>query len=236
MMPIKVFICCDFPLLKQGIVSLLESLPTQFIVNGTSSTLDEAMTAGSFQTSDICLVHLLEDQDLSALIGQRSRLHKASGTKILVMGKSLQACQATISSSEHLQGFVSRELTPEKLVDVLEMLHKGQACSEDDAVYLKHCSKPREPRVKMVVPIKLGNDFGETRDFSAKGIYFAIKNRDMEIDSEISFEMDIDLPNGEAILKCRGKVVRKEMDGKMLGLGVEIIDSMTCPIRMRAAG
>src|SRR5262245_26301347 len=82
----------------------------------------------------------------------------------------------------------------------------------------------REERIQAVLPVKLGNGMGLTRDVSASGVYFETDSA-LAAGSPITFSVDIETPGGAMVLWCRGQVVRVDQRGKLQGIAVRIVES-----------
>ena len=84
--------------------------------------------------------------------------------------------------------------------------------------------KRREERIAAVLPVRLNNAAGVTRDVSVTGIFFET-DAVLAPGSSINFVVDIDTPRGKRILKCRGNIVRTETCDNRLGVAVKILES-----------
>ena len=85
-------------------------------------------------------------------------------------------------------------------------------------------NKRSEERVNATLPVSLGDVSGTTCDVSASGMYFETSAA-FEPGDEIDFSVEFDAPNGKRTLKCKGTIVRTEVRGDRLGVGVRIVDS-----------
>ena len=79
-------------------------------------------------------------------------------------------------------------------------------------------------RVHLEIPVKVSEQAGVSCDISASGILFEIDNLN-EVGSEISFELELNTPNGKMTLKCMGNIVRREVKGQKTAIAVKITDS-----------
>ncbi len=82
----------------------------------------------------------------------------------------------------------------------------------------------KNERVSVEIPVKVSNQAGISRDVSASGILFEMDNFN-DVGTEISFELELDTPNGKMTLKCTGDIVRKELKGQKTAIAVKITDS-----------
>lgn len=82
----------------------------------------------------------------------------------------------------------------------------------------------KNERVNIALPVKVSDQSGISRDASAGGILFEL-NHFNEVGSEISFELELDTPNGKMKLKCTGDIVRTESKGSKTAIAVKITDS-----------
>ncbi len=86
-------------------------------------------------------------------------------------------------------------------------------------------SRPRHAtRVDVVLPVRLADSTGFTRDASDEGVYFEM-DAAAETGSVISFDVEMPTPLGAMTLKCSGLVVRNEQRGGRYGIAVRILDS-----------
>ena len=86
------------------------------------------------------------------------------------------------------------------------------------------CEKRREERIAAVLPVRLNNAAGVTRDVSVTGIFFET-DAALAPGSSIDFVVDVDTPSGKRILKCQGNIVRTEARDSRLGVAVKILES-----------
>jgi hypothetical protein len=84
--------------------------------------------------------------------------------------------------------------------------------------------KRREERVAAVLPVRLNNAAGVTRDMSVTGIFFET-DAELAPGSSIEFVVDIHIPAGKRTLTCLGNIVRTEARDNRLGVAVKILDS-----------
>ncbi len=82
----------------------------------------------------------------------------------------------------------------------------------------------KDERVNVVVPVKVCDQLGYSCDISASGILFELDTFNA-VGSEISFELELNTPNGKMLLKCTGDIVRKESKGQKTALAVKINES-----------
>ncbi len=86
-------------------------------------------------------------------------------------------------------------------------------------------SGPRHAtRVGVVLPVRLADSIGFTRDASDEGVYFEM-DAAAETGSVISFAIEMPTPLGAMTLKCSGLVVRNEQRAGRFGIAVRILDS-----------
>ena len=74
------------------------------------------------------------------------------------------------------------------------------------------------------IAVRVFDQTGYSYDVSATGILFEIDNLN-EVGSEISFELELNTPNGKMKLKCMGNIVRREVKGQKTAIAVKITDS-----------
>ena len=88
----------------------------------------------------------------------------------------------------------------------------------------KDCEKGRQKRIAAVLPVRLNDAAGVTRDVSVTGIFFET-DAVLAPGSSIEFLVDIDIPAGKRTLVCLGNIVRTEARDNRLGVAVKILDS-----------
>ncbi|MDO9267526.1 MAG: PilZ domain-containing protein [Methylobacter sp.] len=82
----------------------------------------------------------------------------------------------------------------------------------------------KNERVSIALPVKVFDQTGISRNASAGGILFEL-NHFNEVGSKISFELELNTPNGKMKLKCTGDIVRTEAKGPKTAIAVKITDS-----------
>jgi len=83
----------------------------------------------------------------------------------------------------------------------------------------------QEERMPVTRPVRLARGVGVTRNISASGVFFEV-DVDYAPGSKIIFAIQLDGPQGEKLmLKARGEIVRIDLRGSKLGIGVKIIAS-----------
>lgn len=70
---------------------------------------------------------------------------------------------------------------------------------------------------------------GITRDFSASGVYFWKKGK-CAPGEFISFSIELFMPEGRTIWKCKGDVLRAAPRGDEVGVAVRITESVMVPV------
>jgi hypothetical protein len=88
--------------------------------------------------------------------------------------------------------------------------------------------KRRDQRIDTTRPVFLENATGITRDVSASGVFFWASGT-YAIGKLISFSMQVQRPEGNIMLKCRGSVVRTKPRGTHVGVAVAISQSVMEP-------
>lgn len=88
--------------------------------------------------------------------------------------------------------------------------------------------KRKDRRIDTTRPVFLENATGITRDVSASGVFFWA-NGTYAIGEFISFSMQVQRPEGNMMLKCRGEVVRMKPRGSHVGVAVAISQSVMAP-------
>lgn len=72
--------------------------------------------------------------------------------------------------------------------------------------------------------VRCGNATGVTQNVSEGGLYFEMESPG-SIDSEVSFNVEMDTPLGRMKLKGNGQVMRKEPKGNRTGIALKVTDS-----------
>lgn len=81
----------------------------------------------------------------------------------------------------------------------------------------------REERLDAVMPVRVEDAAGLTRDISASGMFLET-DASYAIGSPISLALDLVMPWGKAVFRCTGKVVRLERRKNQVGMAVEFTD------------
>ncbi len=89
----------------------------------------------------------------------------------------------------------------------------------------KVLTQRKEERIVTALPVKLGEAMGVTRNVSAAGIFFEI-DAACAVGSDISFELELEMPTGKIMLKCKGCIIRTEPRNDKLGVAVKITESV----------
>jgi hypothetical protein len=92
------------------------------------------------------------------------------------------------------------------------------------AGYWIHSDKPPDQQADDARPVSLENATGVTRDVSVGGVFFWISGTHT-VGDRISFSIEIQRPEGNMMLRCRGVVVRTEPRGTDVGVAVRIFES-----------
>jgi len=88
--------------------------------------------------------------------------------------------------------------------------------------------KRRDQRIDTTRPVFLENATGITRDVSASGVFFWTSGM-YALGKSIRFSMQVQRPEGNMMLKCRGNVVRTQPRGTHVGVAVAISQSVMEP-------
>lgn len=86
-------------------------------------------------------------------------------------------------------------------------------------------NKRSEERVNVVLPVRLDNMIGMTRDVSATGISFEV-DANYTTGSEINFIIEMEAFNEKMLWKCKGSIVRTEAHGQKISVAVKITESV----------
>jgi hypothetical protein len=84
--------------------------------------------------------------------------------------------------------------------------------------------KRREERIRVALPVDLGNADGLTADVSASGMYFET-SATFNPGEQIRFSVEFDAAGGKMVLRCLGQIVRTVMRDGRQGVAVTILDS-----------
>lgn len=86
-------------------------------------------------------------------------------------------------------------------------------------------NKRSEERVNVVLPVRLDNMIGMTRDVSATGISFEV-DANYTTGSEINFIIEMEAFNEKMLWKCKGSIVRTGAHGQKISVAVKITESV----------
>ena len=81
----------------------------------------------------------------------------------------------------------------------------------------------RDERVQVMMPIRLAGRNGFTRDISVGGFYLEVDDTDIH-DGEVCFELDLGVTHGAMKIRCCGQVMRRDLDGPLIGMAIKIKD------------
>ena len=84
----------------------------------------------------------------------------------------------------------------------------------------------RYERVQVVMPIRLAGQSGFTRDISIGGCYLQLEDAvtPESEESEVCFELDLGVTHGAMKIRCCGQVMRRDLDGPLIGMAIKIKD------------
>lgn len=84
-----------------------------------------------------------------------------------------------------------------------------------------HTNARRHERVEAVMPIRLSGQTGYTRDISIGGCYLLLEGAAMT-ECEVCFDLDMGMTHGAMTMRCCGQVMRRELQGCLTGIAVQI--------------
>ncbi|MGY4107161.1 PilZ domain-containing protein [Aeromonas encheleia] len=89
-----------------------------------------------------------------------------------------------------------------------------------------HIHARQHERVKTVMPIQLSGQSGFTRDISIGGCYLQLEDAvtPESEESEVCFELDLGVTHGAMKIRCCGQVMRRDLDGPLIGMAIKIKD------------
>lgn len=122
MSPIRVLICDDHFMVRQGLSTYFE-LQDDFEVIGEASNGKQAVEMAKEKRPDVVLMDLFmpELDGLSAL-----RALKGSGIRVIMLTSFLDAEKAMTAIEEGAMGFLTKDIQPADLVDAIRAVHRGE--------------------------------------------------------------------------------------------------------------
>lgn len=122
MSPIRVLICDDHFMVRQGLSTYFE-LQDDFEVIGEASNGHQAVQMAKEKRPDVVLMDLFmpELDGLSAL-----RALKGTGIRVIMLTSFLDAEKALTAIEEGALGFLTKDIQPADLVDAIRAVHRGE--------------------------------------------------------------------------------------------------------------
>lgn len=122
MSPIRVMICDDHFMVRQGLSSYFE-LQEDFDVVGEAANGKQAVEMALAKRPDVVLMDLMmpELDGLSAL-----RTLKGKDLRVIILTSFLDAEKAMACIEEGAMGFLTKDIQPADLVDAIRAVHRGE--------------------------------------------------------------------------------------------------------------
>ena len=122
MNPIRVLICDDHFMVRQGLSTYFE-LQDDFEVVGEASNGREAVAQAKAKRPDVMLMDLMmpELDGLGAL-----EALKGSGVKVIILTSFLDAEKALACIEAGAMGFLTKDIQPADLVDAIRAVRRGE--------------------------------------------------------------------------------------------------------------
>lgn len=122
MSPIRVLICDDHFMVRQGLSTYLE-LQDDFVVVGLASNGREGVAMAREQRPDVVLMDLMMPE-LDGL-GAMEAL-KGTGIRVIILTSFLDADKALACIEAGAMGFLTKDIQPADLVDAVRAVHRGE--------------------------------------------------------------------------------------------------------------
>jgi NarL family two-component system response regulator LiaR len=146
MSPIRVLICDDHFMVRQGLSTYFE-LQDDFEVVGEASNGKQAVEMAKEKRPDVMLMDLLmpELDGLSAL-----RLLKGANVRVIMLTSFLDAEKAMACIEEGAMGFLTKDIQPADLVDAIRAVHRGEPRLHPEVMkrLMTRTLHPAQPRGK----------------------------------------------------------------------------------------
>lgn len=122
MSPIRVLICDDHFMVRQGLSTYFE-LQDDFTVVGLASNGREGVAAAKEKRPDVVLMDLMmpELDGLGAL-----EALKGTGIRVIILTSFLDADKALACIEAGAMGFLTKDIQPADLVDAVRAVHRGE--------------------------------------------------------------------------------------------------------------
>lgn len=122
MSPIRVLICDDHFMVRQGLSTYFE-LQDDFTVVGLASNGQEGVAIAKEQRPDVVLMDLMmpELDGLGAL-----EALKGTGIRVIILTSFLDADKALACIEAGAMGFLTKDIQPADLVDAIRAVHRGE--------------------------------------------------------------------------------------------------------------
>lgn len=218
----NVFLISASALVTLGLRSLLERCAGNCRGNGSATTYPpEDML--SLSNADL-IVFDCADTEAPRRIGEiATDIEHTFGKPLLLLADAPRLDAIRNGTPTGGCRIVDRNAASEVLIDAIETCLSGEplaapALPADDV-------RRREARVAVQIPVRLNAETCMTRNLSARGMYIELQEATHTIGETVLIEIDLHSPEGDSTLSLSGEIVRKELIGGRVGLGVRILAS-----------
>lgn len=220
----NVFLISTSALITLGLRSLLESCAGNFRGNGSATTYPPEDLL-SLSNADMIIFDCADTEDPQRIGEITAEIWHTFGKPLLLLADAARL-EAIRNGTQSVDcRIVDRNAASEVLIDAIE------ACLCDDSLLapglLADDIRRREARVAVQIPVRLNAETCMTRNLSARGMYIELQEATHTVGESVLIEIDLHSPEGDSTLSLSGEIVRKELLGGRVGLGVRILSSGT---------
>lgn len=215
----NVFLISASPLVTLGLRTLLDTRLGNVRVTGSASDYPPHDTL-SLSNADMIVFDCSDTDDLQRIGDISAELQQTFGKPVLLLADSarLEAMRS------HGHRIVDRVAPSDELLEAIEdCLHERPP--EVATVEGADDVRRRAVRVPVRIPVRVDTATCMTRNVSAQGMYIELREAAQEVGESVLIEIDLHSPDGDSTLTLSGEIVRKEIDGQRIGLGVRILSS-----------
>lgn len=220
----NVFLISASALITLGLRSLLENYAGNFRSNGSASSYPpEDML--SLSNADLIVFDCADTEDPQRIGEIAADIWHTFGKPLLLLADAprLEAIRGVTASGGWR--IVDRGATSEVLIEAIESCLRNE--TQPEGSLLEDDLRRREARVEVQIPVRLNAETCMTRNLSARGMYIEMQEATHAVGESVLIEIDLHSPEGDSTLSLSGEIVRKELLGGRVGLGVRILSSGT---------
>lgn len=218
----SVFLISASSLVDLGLRSLLDARLGNVRVTGTATSYPPE-DALSLSNADMVVLDCADDDDPQDIGRISADIRQTFGKPTLLLADAART-PILRAQADVAHRVVARSASSDLLVDAIEAcLREGDGDFNADAETDNPATRRANARVAVQIPARLNAVEGVTRDISAQGLYIELLESAHDIGEAVLIEIDLQSSEGSSTLTLSGEIVRKEMHGKRVGLGIRIV-------------